>query len=213
MANVQLNDQARRVLFYRLHWNIRASVHEIEIATGPHGQTTNVALLGHAFANESIANPPLSRIEVGIEECLQREDLEAEWNDEGNDGDYDYHGDCDYQAPAALVINNENGRPITLGQFVTQVHDYLTCNLDEIRSIKLDHYRVRIVAAEGTNRHPLGFPENTKIYFNGVSVAKRDGKVTFDVSLYVPGQTSWTNEEFWSIRHNFFHKYELERRV
>lgn len=64
-----------------------------------------------------------------------------------------------------------------MGHFVTQVHGYLTHNLNEIQSIKTDHYGVHIMAAEGTNGRPLGFPNDTNIYFDRASAVRRDGNL------------------------------------
>lgn len=93
------------------------------------------------------------------------------------------------------------------------MHDYLTRNLDEIQSIKMDHYGVCTMAAGGTNGRSLGLPDNINIHLHTTSAAERDGKVTFDIPLYAKGQTSRIDEEFWTIRQNFVNEYEQERRV
>lgn len=132
---------------------------------------------------------------------MYREDLEAEWYDDESDED------DGYRVPAALVMNHDDGRPVTLGQFVTHVHAYLARNMQEILSVKLEHSVVRFVAAEGAGGGPVMFPKNTRVFSDKVSAAERDGKVIFYVSLYALGQTSWTEEEFWRIRQGFLSKY------
>jgi hypothetical protein len=50
-----------------------ATLDDIEIATEPYEQVTNVPLFGHPLADDFIADPPFSRIdEVYNAECLDR---------------------------------------------------------------------------------------------------------------------------------------------
>jgi hypothetical protein len=102
-----LNDRIRKNILCRLRWNVLATLDDVEITTGPHEQTTNVPLFGHPLADDSIADPPFSRIdEVYNAECLDRMAF------------YRQH-EVPYKPLPALTINNEDGNPITLGQFVT----------------------------------------------------------------------------------------------
>lgn len=96
---------------------------------------------------------------------------------------------------------------------MTHVHVYLARDMQEILSVKLEHAVVRFGAAGGTGGGPVMFPKDTRVYFDAVSVARREGKVIFHVSLYAQGQTSWTEEEFWRIRQGFLSKYGKERGI
>lgn len=125
-----LADRIREDLLYRLRWNVVATLYNIEIAAGPYDQTTNVPLFGHPLADEPIADPPFSRIdEVYIGECLDKVvfcyEIEEEYR---------------YKPPPALTINNEDGNPITLGQFVTQTYAYLNVHIKELKKAKGEFY-------------------------------------------------------------------------
>jgi hypothetical protein len=70
-----LSGRIRQDLLHRLRWNNFAALDNIEIATGPYDQTTNVPLFNHSLADESIATPPLNRVdEVCISDCLGKLD-------------------------------------------------------------------------------------------------------------------------------------------
>lgn len=74
---------------------------DIEIATGPPDQITDLPLRGHPLASESVADPPLSCIvEISIGDFTAKLDREMavpkEWQ---------------FQPPATLKINNKDGAP------------------------------------------------------------------------------------------------------
>lgn len=60
---VELGDRIRQDLLGRLRWNVLAPLEEVTVVTGPLGQTINVPLFDHPYANEPIADPPLSCID------------------------------------------------------------------------------------------------------------------------------------------------------
>ena len=100
-----LNDRVREDLLYQLRWNVLATLEDIEITIGPSNQTTNVRLFCHPLANESLPDPPFTRInEVCINECLNKVDVRM--------------AECQYKPPPALTIDNKDRKPTTLGQFI-----------------------------------------------------------------------------------------------
>lgn len=90
---------------------------------GLENEETTVPLFDHALAEAGLGTPSLSRIQVNSRECLEKFDLSYD-----SDGDLEL---CDYQPPPSLIIENEDGRSITLRQFVTEVHAYSNKHLQE----------------------------------------------------------------------------------
>ncbi|KAF1840368.1 uncharacterized protein K460DRAFT_296082 [Cucurbitaria berberidis CBS 394.84] len=204
-----MGHRIRHDLLYRLRWNIFAALDDIEIATGPHDQTTNLPFLGHPFADEFLTEPPLSRIQVCIRECEQKYDSEY-FEDE------QYR----YQSPAALTINNEGNHPITLGQFVTQAHAYLNRNMKEIKKIKSENYGELVERSDGsqgrvvTNGHPVSLPNDIKFFFSWVWVMAINGNVTLGIYTYAEGEGfDRSIEVFWTNRLKNMHRHEQERQA
>lgn len=113
----------RTDLLCRLRWNLLADLHDIEIAGGPNEKESVISLFDHSSADEGLAIPSLSRIEVGSAECLDKYDLSFDGSPEP-DG---------YRPPPSLVIENRDGGSITVRQFVTEVHAYMNEHMDEIK--------------------------------------------------------------------------------
>ncbi|RMZ69737.1 hypothetical protein GMOD_00010320 [Pyrenophora seminiperda CCB06] len=119
-----LEEYIRQDLLYRLRWNVFGALDDIEIATGPCDQAAVVPFFSHTLADESIAIPPFSRIdEVYIGECVDRVD-------------HHYPEEYRYKPPPPMTINNEDGSPITLRQFVTQTHAYLNLHMEDLEEAK-----------------------------------------------------------------------------
>jgi hypothetical protein len=163
-----------------IRWNILSALDNIGITTGPKGQATITPFFSHPSAAEALAEPPLSRVRVCIYECEEKR---------GHDmyAPPEYR----YQPPAAFTVNNKDGRPITLGQFVTQLHAYLGSNMAEIVKAKGDLYG-KMVELDGwreTRQITYGqsdLPENIGLYFKRVWTEGSDSHVTLQVSLIVP---------------------------
>ena len=123
-----LNDRLREDLLYRLRWNVLAPLDDIKIRTGAGDPTTDVPLFDSHLANESIANPPISRIdEVYMGDLVTRAELrhETEWK---------------LKQPTAPTINNEDDSPITLEQFVKELHAYMNLNMEILKQAKTELY-------------------------------------------------------------------------
>ncbi|KAI8937346.1 hypothetical protein NX059_006552 [Plenodomus lindquistii] len=118
-----MDSNIRMDLLYRLRWDLRANLHDVKIMAGHENEEQLVSLFDHSCANESLASPGLSNMEISSAECDKK--YEASQN-----GTPDPDG---YFPPPSLFINNEDGKPITLGQFVTQVHEYVNEHIEEIK--------------------------------------------------------------------------------
>lgn len=58
-------------------------------------------------------------------ECMGKFDLSYD-----SDGDLEM---CPYRPPPSLIFENEDGRSITLRQFVTKVHAYLSEHMEQVK--------------------------------------------------------------------------------
>jgi len=121
-----MRTQIREDLLYRLRWNLLAPLQDIEIAIGPKNEETLVLLFDHPCANTPISVPSLRRLEVMSDDIWRSHEA---WHH----GDDSPEPDCACKPPPNLVIENADGRPITLGQFVTQAHPYLNEHMDKIK--------------------------------------------------------------------------------
>jgi hypothetical protein len=191
-----LNDRIREDLLYRLRWNVLATLDNIEIATGPYDQTTNVPLFGHPLADEPIADPPFSRIdEVCIGECLVQMDYRYE-----------------YKAPPALTINNEDGNPITLGQFVTETHAYLNVHMEELKKAKGLLYGKVVKNEDGSWTSTVSdkpyLPPNIAFFFSKVWAVQIGQIVRISTHVFAEGEDTRSTDQFWATQLRQAHSHE-----
>jgi hypothetical protein len=190
----------REDLLYRLHWNLQAPFEEVTIAIGdPTDQATYVPLFGHPIATNSLANPPLSCIdELTIRDFGEKQDRELELEDEPEEEEFLY------KPPPALKVWNKNGNFITLGQFVTEVHEYVSGNMEEILSVKGELFGELLTHADGsqmrviTEGRPVLLPSDIGVYFVRVRGGMRDGRVILDVTLFADGEWDISMDRFWA---------------
>jgi hypothetical protein len=198
----------RKDLLYRLRWPIFAPLSDIQISTGPisitfnepsknilsqdTSQTTLIPLFESPLANESIATPPLSRIdEIRIAECENKQDY------------HEQHDDFGYKAPTPLTIANPNGKPITLGQFVTEVQEYYNTNIAAVKRIKAETYgRLNESGGRTVTYGELYLPDDVGFWFHRQFATDREGKVRVSVEVQVEGE-AWTRNgmnRFWEMQ-------------
>lgn len=92
-----------------------------------------VSLFDHYSADESLAVPGLSSLEVASTECLDKRKNTYD-SDEGSPNP------DSYRPPSSLFIENEDGRAITLRQFVTEMHAHMNENIAEIKNAPRGQY-------------------------------------------------------------------------
>ncbi|CAO2655985.1 Nn.00g047880.m01.CDS01 [Neocucurbitaria sp. VM-36] len=180
-----MGDRIREDILFRLRWNVLATLDSIEIATRHHNEVVFVPFFGNPSAQESIAQPPLNRVEVNIGEFLNKRSL-----DYGEEEDR-------YKPPAALIIENVDGSPITVGHYVTQAHAYLNEHIEEIKKVKGELYGKVEKRDDGTTVRSITYgqpylPPDTKIFF------KR-------------GEVNISSDEFWPIQLRQAHRHEKRR--
>jgi hypothetical protein len=163
----------RMDLLYRLRWNLRADLHDIEIAVGVSDEEKLVSLFDHSSADESLALPGQSSLEVASSECLMR-------YENSYDGSPEPDG---YRPPPPLFIENEDGKSITLRQFVTEVHAYINENIAEIKKALRGYYTSSV---------------EDKIFFRRVwASGTGDDNIRLCVSL-IPGMERTKMDDLWA---------------
>jgi hypothetical protein len=195
-------------LFFRLRWNILEPLEEVKIATGTYDQPIYVPLFGHPLADESFADPPISRIERLRHSESDYNDLEIliysqeEW----------------YKEPPTETIDNEDS-PITLGQFITQTHAYLNTQVELIKRSKGKRIGEDYINENGVHVRSFIYgksclPPDTAIFFRRVCAQKIDQIVQVCVKLYAEGEIyDYTTDRFFAVqlqqsrRHEQGHKY------
>jgi hypothetical protein len=201
-----LGQRIRQDLLWRLRWNVVDAAEDIQIATGPYDQSTNMPFVSHPLANESLFDPPLS--------CINQIDI----RDFGDQVDRDiyYSEEERYKPPAALRIENEDGVPITLRQFVTELHSYAKCHLKELRKVKGVLYGEPVTHADGTQGRvitagrPVRLPDDIAIYFHKVMPLYRNNGIWLSVTVYADGEVSWPGG-MWASRLSKVGNHEARR--
>ncbi|EMD61913.1 hypothetical protein COCSADRAFT_46393, partial [Bipolaris sorokiniana ND90Pr] len=128
-------DRLRQDLLSRLHWNVFGPLDEVAVRDG----TTLTPLAHHAIKSESIAIPPLSKVTVHINACQEKYAVDE------NEEEYRY------QPPAPLVIEKPAGSsPISINDFVTQVHPFLNAHRAEIFKCEDEIYTQPTTLEDGT---------------------------------------------------------------
>ncbi|KAJ4329738.1 hypothetical protein N0V95_010155 [Ascochyta clinopodiicola] len=194
----EFDRQIHQDLLNRLRWNLLGDLEDAKIASGPYDRTTYLPFFEHPAANQSLTEPPTSRIEAFSQDCARKRDMEFAASEE-----YRYK-----LPPPNLGVTNEDGRPITLGQFVREVHAYLNRpeNMEVIKDVK-SAFRGRVVMGEdGSQGREMTYgrseslPDGTEIFFAWVVTYETEEAVVIGISLFLDGETSVDAERFWASR-------------
>jgi hypothetical protein len=209
--SIGLDRRIRQDLLNRLRWNVLGGLNNIEIACDTNKLTTYLPFFDHPAADESLGDEaPLSHIGAFSQDLATKEDMDLRLPEEYR-----------YKPPADLTISNEDGRPITLRQFVTEVHAYLNLpdvmgDIKKMKAAFLGHPVTREDGSQGRNTiygHPVKLPEEVQFFFTSTMIFERDGTVTFRLSLFLEGELSQSAEEFWTGRQRRAREYEMERQA
>ncbi|EMD91810.1 hypothetical protein COCC4DRAFT_187709 [Bipolaris maydis ATCC 48331] len=127
-------NRLRDDLLERLCWDVFGSLNDILIKDPENSLTS---FIGASIASESLASPPLSNILVYIDVCEEKHNI-------------DEHEEEDrYAALEPLIIDKEDGSPIFLHDFVSQVHSYLNANKEEIMQCEDELYMNPVDLGDG----------------------------------------------------------------
>lgn len=213
MAAPQTNSLVQRLrqdLFYRLRWDLARPVEEIEIelATDAQDQTVITAFLDHPLADEPLFDLlRLKCVEIFISDFADKLDRDffapEEWK---------------YKPPASLKIDNasKGGSPITFRQFVTEFHAYVGRTMGELKKAKEEVYGEPYTDADGTQGtkvvvgRSVKLREDSKILFDQMRPANRNGIVKLEVLLYAEGEKMPRND-FWGHRLSVARSFDARR--
>lgn len=201
-------DRIRRDLLDRLHWNTFGPLDEISVRDG----TTLTPLSNHDIRFESVADPPISRLAILIMACEEKHSFDEH--------DEEYR----YQPPKPLMIEKLNGTPITIEDFIAQVHSFLNANKDEIYKCVDESYvqptnlanaqmyvGIDVDACtsveEEESHEPKYFwrggniPEGSRFFFDEARF-NEPGTDEFEayIEIFVEGNMGVSFEQFWECR-------------
>ena len=210
-----LNRRIRQDHLYRLRWNLLGSLEDVKIASRPDDQTIYLPFFDHPAANECLTEPPTSQFEAYSRDCASKREMQFAAPEEYR-----------YKLPPNLSVTNEDGRPITLGQFVRQVHAYLNRPeiMEVIKAVK-GAFRGEVVTGKDgsqgvamTYGRPTTLPDGIEMfyawdmtYWNMTS--ETEGTVVFGISLFLEGETSLDTKRFWAIRLRNAQSYDQKRQA
>jgi hypothetical protein len=106
-----------KCLLPRLRWPIFGNLSDIEVEIGmdEQGQPVRTQLFEHSIAAQPVSEPPASKLWIRSIDVLQITRSE-EFEVESVNKDFEYK---------ELLIDTKDGSPITIGEFVAQVHEHL----------------------------------------------------------------------------------------
>ena len=190
-------DRIRQDLFNRLHWDVFGPLSDITVQDG--NKNTLATFTSHAIGLESIADPPVFRISVNIDVCQQKFSM-----DETDEEDYRY------QPPKPLVIENQNGSPISIKDFIDQVHLFLNANKDEIYKCEDENYygadedegRDKDQPTEcGIFTRSGNIPPWSRFFFDRAQINELDtNEFEVYIELFVEGNMGLSSDQFWEYR-------------
>jgi hypothetical protein len=113
--------------------------------------------------------------------------------------------ECQNESGAALTIKNEIGSPITIGQFVSQVHEYVNENIDEVKNVKGRYYGKVETWEDGTSARVATYgqpylPSDVAIFFSKVRATSVEDTVSMTISLFPAGEMGRSTDAFWQIQ-------------
>lgn len=205
----ELSDRLRGNFLDRLHWSIFGPLEDIRVKDE---NDVFTPFLGHDIASESLANPPLTRIEVNIDSCMQKAAHDEHDEDDGR-----------YKGPEPLIIDNMDGSSISLYDFVSEVHKYLNENKEELYKCEDELYISPTTLADGQQMVDIipndgeftdynsedesteqnyflesgNIPEGNRFYFDRAELIEADiGVYHIYVSVFVEGDLGLSLETF-----------------
>jgi hypothetical protein len=179
--------------FSRLRWRLFSDFDEILVEEREESRVTGLLpFKNHPIATEPATLTGLTNLEIDIEDLVVKQSndsAEEEWR---------------YHAPTPLRVETEEGHPITVGDIVGRLHEYLNTHkndiVEAINDIAGDDTVVEVV--DGYGNAFLSFDKNQPLFFESlVSDYKMDnGQHRVSVSLFWEGDLGSTLEDFWKLR-------------
>ena len=182
-------DRIKQEVILRLRWSILSSVEDILIETGLHqdGTEERCPFLSHPLAMEPLTVPPLNRIEV------RSEDISGAMHFHLAPENYQYE---------PHIIENADGSPVTIKDFVIQVHNYLCQHKDiliEYRKMVGFHGRPPPPGAVVDSSFPVSYyttGTHDLLFKRAFSSASSD-PLMVSVSTFLEGEMGKSADAFW----------------
>ncbi|KAF2276516.1 uncharacterized protein EI97DRAFT_433350 [Westerdykella ornata] len=181
--------RVKEFIFSRLHWNVLGELSEIEVEDGvdENGTEKLSPFLSHPIAAESIAQPPVSVAYV------HSSDISAGVHFYMCTYGFEYKG---------FLIENTDGRPITVKDVVTGFHDHL--DQPWHKQILITYKKNAIPNPTGTA--PVSATENTGrtqppvIFLKHIHAQTLNDRAWLNISTFLIGELGISVEEFWARR-------------
>lgn len=216
--------QLRLDLIYQLRWNVFESLESVEVEdrVDEHGTERRLPFVSHPIAAESVAKPPLHHMILISAECS-----EASSGDSMLPDSYEItHG----------TIDNADGSPLTLRDFVTGVNFYLNIHKELIVAYRIAvGCRGTLYERKPNDTHPAFAVNNDlslynvkpnsesgpigghpTIYFNHANggIYHVTGDFYVNIRTWASGACGVSDDKFWAERRLLaarFHELEAKR--
>ncbi|KAJ6276458.1 hypothetical protein J3E71DRAFT_395070 [Bipolaris maydis] len=177
-------NRLRDDLLERLCWDVFGSLNDILIKDPENSLTV-------------VSKPPLSNILVYIDVCEEKHNI-------------DEHEEEDRYAALELIIDKEDGSPIFLHDFVSQVHSYLNANKEEIMQCEDELYmnpwtwatvskrrKSSLTMMTGTGQMDLERTQIESFFDRAMFNQIYQDEYSIHVVLFVEGNNGETLDSFW----------------
>ncbi|KAH9863551.1 hypothetical protein J1614_009483 [Plenodomus biglobosus] len=182
-------DCIKQEVLSRLRWSILGSVEDIYIETELYQDGTDERrpFLSHPVAMESLTVPPVNRIQISSE------DISGAMHFHLAPEDYQYE---------PQTIENADGSPITIKDFVVQVHNHLNQHRDVIfnyRKMVGFNRRSASPRASVDPGSPVSYYTEGKhdLFFKHASSSASSEPLMVNISTFLTGEMGKSAEAFW----------------
>jgi hypothetical protein len=180
----------RQDLLDCLRWNILEDPQETKIVSGTneHGEQMYIPLLEHPIARQSLVQPPQNRVEILSQDALDARDCTA--REPGRiPEDFEFTNFFEY---TSLVIEHEEGSPVTVGEFVVQVHEHMNKFKDIITHSKDRDFWLEVgkKSKDNESNDQEDLQQGLKVWFKEAESKTSEGRVCIVVSTDFEGEDS-----------------------
>jgi hypothetical protein len=189
ISPLQPPDRIRQHLLLRLRWEISQSLDAIQVETGldEHAIERRQLFSSSDIATQSLAEPPLCRATILFMDVLDAQQFSFT------------HRKYPYEP---VVLENPDGRPLTIGDFVRAAHGHL----QEHVAIVGQYKKSTGLAGRGVEDEPRLFVRKVASYAVGDEVA-------ITVNVFADGEGGTSEKVFWEQARGMADKAREERGV
>ena len=156
---------------------------EVEIGMDEHGEPVRIQLFEHSIAAQPLTEPPTSKLRIesiDVSTILQSRELNVDTVNE----DFEYE---------KLLIETEDGSPVTIGEFVAQAHEHL----NQFKRIIIEFKCLTIHGTfDDEDLARIGVSkEDVKVYFSHIRSYDLIDGLEWSLSTFSPGEYGLTLED------------------